>query len=86
MASKQGYSTDFKNYLDKRLELRLNGNRVVTGKFRGYDPFMNVVLEDCFETITKKDKTTDKVDIGTVMIRGNSIILWQCLDKIANKQ
>ena len=46
MASKQGYSADLKNYLDKRLRIKLNANRIVTGKLRGYDQFMNLVLEE----------------------------------------
>ena len=77
MASKQGYGPDLKKYMDKRLDISLNANRKVVGVLRGYDQFMNLVLEDSQETVGK-----EKLQIGTVMIRGNSIILWECLDKI----
>jgi len=78
MASKQGYGPDLKKYMDKRLDVSLNANRRVVGVLRGYDQFMNLVLEDCQESLTKGER----VSIGTAMVRGNSIILWECLDKI----
>ena len=78
MASKQGYGPDLKKYMDKRLDIRLNASRRVVGILRGYDQFMNIVLEDAHEFISKDVKNP----IGTVMIRGNSIVLWECLDKI----
>ena len=88
MASKQGYSPELKNYLDKRLEIRLNGNRVLKGRLRGYDQIMNLILEECIE-IVKKEKNNkieiENNEIGSVMIRGNSVILWECIDKISNK-
>ena len=88
MASKQGYSPELKNYLDKRLEIRLNGNRVLKGRLRGYHQFMNLILEECIE-IVKKEKNNkiemENNEIGSVMIRGNSVILWECIDKISNK-
>jgi small nuclear ribonucleoprotein G len=79
MASKQGYGPDLRKYLDKRLDIRINANRRVMGTLKGYDQFMNLVLEDAQE-ISIQDNT--KESIGTVMIRGNSIVLWECLDKI----
>lgn len=86
MASKQGYNAEPKNYIDKRIEVRLNGNRTITGRLRGYDPFLNLVLEECFQVVEDtKTKKKNKIELGTIMIRGNSIILWECLDKIQNK-
>jgi small nuclear ribonucleoprotein G len=79
MASKQGYGPDLRKYMDKRLDIRLNANRRVVGVLRGYDQFMNLVLEECNEVSTKDEKNP----IGTVMIRGNSVVLWECLDKIS---
>ena len=78
MASKQGYGPDLKKYMDKRLDIRINASRRVVGILRGYDQFMNIVLEDASEFVSKDVKNA----IGTVMIRGNSIVLWECLDKI----
>jgi small nuclear ribonucleoprotein G len=84
MASKQGYSADLKNYLDKRLRIKLNANRIITGKLRGYDQFMNLVLEEAVQ-INNSENSNENEDLGTIMIRGNSVILWECLDLIPNK-
>ena len=48
--------------MDKRLQLKLNAGRVVTGILRGFDPYMNIVLDDTVEE--KKDK---KNKIGMVV-------------------
>ena len=45
------------------------GKRKVQGYLRGYDQFMNLVVEDTIELIS----LTEKKPIGTVVIRGNSI-------------
>lgn len=75
---KQGYGADLKRYMDKRINIKLKANRKIVGVLKGYDQFMNIVLEDCSE-INKLDKRTP---IGTVMLRGNSIVMWECIDKI----
>lgn len=49
--------------MDKRMMLKLNGGRAVTGILRGFDPFMNVVLDDTIEEC--KDNT--KNNIGMVV-------------------
>lgn len=60
-------STFICRYMDKRLSLQLNGSRRVTGILRGYDPFMNVVLDDTIEEVS----ATEKHNIG--MVVSNSI-------------
>jgi small nuclear ribonucleoprotein (snRNP)-like protein len=35
--------------MDKRLMLQLNCNRKITGVLRGFDPFMNIVLDEAVE-------------------------------------
>ncbi|KAI8854060.1 hypothetical protein BC829DRAFT_486504 [Chytridium lagenaria] len=69
---------ELKKYMDKRLFLQLNGNRKVTGVLRGFDPFMNVVLEDAIEEVS----ATEKNNIGMVVIRGNSILVMEALERI----
>jgi small nuclear ribonucleoprotein G len=54
-------------YMDKRIAIQLNGSRRVTGRLRGYDPFMNLVLEEAVEDVT----ATDKREIGNI-VRGNA--------------
>mmetsp|Transcript_1797 Transcript_1797/g.5306 ORF Transcript_1797/g.5306 Transcript_1797/m.5306 type:complete len:88 (-) Transcript_1797:32-295(-) len=60
---------DLKRYMEKRLLIRLVGKRRVVGYLRGYDQFMNMVVENTTELIS----LTEKTDVGTVVIRGNSI-------------
>ena len=36
---------DLKRYMDKHLSVKINANRRVTGVLRGYDQFMNIVLD-----------------------------------------
>lgn len=62
--------------------MRLNGQRVVQGVLRGFDPFMNVVLDEAVEIVKKGDKDKERVPIGMVVIRGNAVVLLEALDRI----
>lgn len=64
--------------MDKRMSLKLNGGRKVSGILRGFDPFMNVVIDDTVEE--NRDGTRN--NIGMVVIRGNSIVLVEALDRV----
>ena len=64
--------------MEKKLELKLNAGRVVTGTLRGYDQFMNIVLDQATEICSP----TEKHEIGMIVIRGNSVVMWECLDKV----
>ena len=81
MVDKQGYGPDLRNFMNLKLNIKLNAERRITGVLRGYDQFMNLVLEDCNEVSVLEKKNP----IGTVMVRGNSIVMWECLDKIPLK-
>ncbi|KAK6589494.1 hypothetical protein RS030_203087 [Cryptosporidium xiaoi] len=74
---KSGSPADLRRFMDKKLEMKLNGNRHIIGLLRGYDNFMNLVLENTIEVTKSESK-----EIGTVVIRGNSILMWECLDKV----
>ncbi len=50
------------------------------GTLRGYDAFLNVVLEDAINESPGGGGGGD--DIGTVVIRGNSIIQFESVDRI----
>lgn len=58
--------------------VKLNGNRQVTGVLRGFDQFMNLVLEDSVELVS----ATERANIGTMVLRGNSVLMIECLDKL----
>ncbi|RDL33164.1 Uncharacterized protein BP5553_08603 [Venustampulla echinocandica] len=65
-------------YLDKRLFVQLNGSRKVIGVLRGYDVFLNVVLDDAVE----EKEGGEKVRLGMVVIRGNSVVMLEALERI----
>lgn len=74
----KAHPPELKKYMDKKLSLKLNGGRHVTGILRGFDPFMNLVVDEGIE----ERKDGSKVNIGMVVIRGNSIIMLESLDRI----
>lgn len=67
------YLPEMKQLMDKKLNLGLNGSRKIEGTLRGYDQFMNVVLEDCVEV--KRDG--ERRPVGMTVIRGNSILTME---------
>lgn len=57
-------------YLDKRLFVQLNGSRKVIGVLRGYDVFLNIVLDEAVE----EKESGEKVRLGmTVCTFGASL-------------
>ncbi|WP_411025691.1 LSM domain-containing protein [Salmonella sp. s55004] len=50
----------------------------MTGVLRGFDPFMNLVIDETVEDARNGEKN----EIGMVVVRGNSIILMEALDRV----
>ncbi|VDK49102.1 unnamed protein product [Anisakis simplex] len=69
---------ELKKYMDKHMDLKLNGNRQVSGVLRGFDPFMNIVVEDAVEQLKNGETNT----LGMVVIRGNSIVIMQPKERL----
>ncbi|KAL5516029.1 hypothetical protein EMCRGX_G001285 [Ephydatia muelleri] len=65
--------------MDKRLQLKLNAGRTVSGILRGFDPYMNIVLDDTVE----ERSSNQKFNIGMVVIRGNSVVLIEAMERIS---
>jgi len=80
MAPSHQKGPDLKRYMDKRLRLSLNGNRKVVGVLRGYDAFLNVVLEEAVD-----ENVDGRPPIGTVVLRGSSIVQFESLERIPTK-
>lgn len=72
------HASDRRRYMDKKLRLRLNGNRSVIGTLRGFDQFLNLVLDDA-----TNDTTSEKAPMGMVVVRGNSVVSMEALEHIA---
>ena len=47
--SGKAHPPELKKFMDKRVHLKINGNRAVEGILRGFDPFMNLVLDETIE-------------------------------------
>ena len=57
--------------------MKLNGNREVVGILRGFDAFMNMVLDDSQEI----SKSGQQINIDTVVVRGNSVNIVEVLER-----
>ncbi|CAH0599202.1 small nuclear ribonucleoprotein G [Anticarsia gemmatalis] len=74
----KAHPPELKKFMDKKLSIKLNAGRAVTGVLRGFDPFMNLVLDESVEEC----KDGQRNNIGMVVIRGNSIVMLESLDRI----
>ncbi|KAJ5593198.1 hypothetical protein N7537_010102 [Penicillium hordei] len=72
---------ELKKYMEKRVFCQLNGNRKVNGILRGYDVFMNIVLDEACE----EKQGGEKVALGMTVIRGNSVVMLEALERITDK-
>jgi len=59
--------------MEKRLFVQLNDNRKVLGVLRGYDVFLNIVLDDAVE----EKPGGERQRLGMVVIRGNSVVMLE---------
>ena len=62
----------------RRATVKLNGNRHIKGTLRGFDQFMNLVIDETIEQVS----ATENNKIGMVVIRGNSIVMMEALEKL----
>lgn len=69
---------ELKKYMDKSVSIQLNAARKLEGTLRGYDVFLNLTLDDTVHI----DKDGERLQIGTSVVRGNTIQSIEVLDKI----
>ncbi|WEJ96808.1 hypothetical protein PSN45_004352 [Yamadazyma tenuis] len=69
---------ELKKYMNKKISVHLNGTRSVTGVLKAFDVFLNITLSEALEVRENGDTS----NIGTVVIRGNSIVSMEALEKI----
>ena len=68
--------------MDKVLSVQLNNNRTVTGVLRGFDAFLNIVLDDAKEV----QSGGGEEKIGQVVVRGNSVVQFECLGLVDRQE
>ena len=68
------------SFLDSFEDEWRSGGRAVEGVLRGFDPFMNLVIDDAIEFT----KAGDKNYIGMVVLRlrGNSVVMLEAKDRL----
>lgn len=66
---------ELKKYMDRRLFLQVNANRRITGILRGYDAFMNLVIDEATEEVAPHDRRP----LGLVVLRGNAVQLIEII-------
>jgi len=64
--------------MDKRLSVKVNGNRRVSGILRGFDQYMNLVLDEAIEEVSAQER----LEIGMIVLRGNSVVMIEPLERI----
>ncbi|KAJ1546481.1 Sm-like protein lsm7, partial [Nowakowskiella sp. JEL0078] len=82
---------DLTKYMDKKIRVKFSGGREVYGVLKGFDPLLNLVLDETVEYIREPEdmsRVTDKTrTLGLVVARTTTIILISPLDgteEIAN--
>ena len=63
---------ELKKFVGKRLCVKINGNRVLTGILTGYDVFMNLTLEQAQEEVSP----TEKHELGVTV---RELVSWLVL-------
>lgn len=68
--------------MDKRLSLKLNGGRSVTGVLRGFDPFMNLVVDDSVEEL--KDGGRNQIGmVVSILLKTIQILLLMHINNMS---
>ncbi|KZW04040.1 like-Sm ribonucleo protein [Exidia glandulosa HHB12029] len=67
---------ELKKFMDKKLFINVQGGRKVSGTLRGFDIFLNLVLDDAQD----ESKPAQKSPLGTIVIRGNSVTSMETLE------
>ncbi|KAK4935918.1 hypothetical protein LTR66_015400 [Elasticomyces elasticus] len=73
------------NLLQKRLTVSVwlyeNTHTRIEGKIRGFDEFMNLVIDDAVEVqLPNKDKSEQRRQLGQILLKGDNVSLIQALD------
>lgn len=75
--------------MDRRLYVHIQGGRAVSGVLRGFDIFLNLVIDQAFEELGAGERkpagmvvSDDGVPPNPQVIRGNSVTSMELLDSM----
>ncbi|OTA95416.1 hypothetical protein M434DRAFT_208807 [Hypoxylon sp. CO27-5] len=71
---------DLSKYVDKRITVKFNGGREVTGTLKGYDALMNLVLDDVQEVMRDDEGREATRSLGLVVARGTLLVVISPVD------
>lgn len=70
---------DLSKYLEKTILVKFAGGREAAGVLKGYDPLLNLVLDNTTEHLRDPDElyklAEDTRTLGLVVCRGTSVVL-----------
>lgn len=70
---------DLSKYLEKSIRVKFAGGREACGVLKGYDPLLNLVLDNTIEFLRDPDEpyklAEDSRNLGLVVCRGTSVVL-----------
>ena len=82
---------ELSKFLEKTVRIKFNGGRECSGVLKGYDPLLNIVLDNCIEYLRDPDDpyklTDDTRTLGLVVCRGTAVTLvcpMEGMEAIAN--
>ncbi|KAI1080501.1 like-Sm domain-containing protein [Whalleya microplaca] len=71
---------DLSKYMDKRITVKFNGGREVTGTLKGYDALMNLVLDEVQEVMRDDEGKEATRSLGLVVARGTLLVVISPVD------
>ncbi|KAK4172631.1 U6 snRNA-associated Sm-like protein LSm7 [Triangularia setosa] len=66
--------------MDKRVAVKFNGGREVTGTLKGYDALMNLVLDEVQEAVRDDEGNETTRSLGLVVVRGTLLVVISPVD------
>jgi U6 snRNA-associated Sm-like protein LSm7 len=71
---------DLELYRDKSVQVKFSGGRQVIGILKGFDPLLNLVLDNAVEVIRRIDEPETKRFLGLLVCRGPNVLVISPMD------
>ena len=63
------------NDIIEKINVLTNDGKTLIGTLKGFDQFINIILEDAIERVYSPDEGVEEVPLGLYLIRGDNITL-----------